>query len=1349
MAKNTILMIGDGLGWEMARAAAIQKQINEGNKSDTLAGFYTSGEGTGLNFQKLTGYQTVTTYGTTIANAAGVYSDGISTLDKTADKATGAGNPLTGFSFDPTFNPGINATGGAKVADGVKGNLVGYDPVKGGVNPWTPGTDKEYIKYSYPDSANTATTLYTGVKSYNGAISVDIFEKPLDTILKQASDLGKSTGLVTSVPIDHATPGAAAANVNSRNKYDTNSANATALDNILQQELRVYQPTVLLGGGHPLSNTKDPLPAGVEPVRNNADNTYISPETYAKLVKDPTNNEYGYTFLERGKDAATVLANTAKTINPEKQKLLGLYGARGQDGNLPVSSANGDYSTTGLAMFTNNSTRGLTPDTVRPLLPGETDASFIARERNENPTLDDLTKASLEVLGKDNDGFWLMIEGGDIDWAAHDNNIDNLIGATLDFDKAVGSVVSWINAHGGWEQNELIVTADHDHYLTLSDNFPKLLREQGAEKLTEIDTSVEAGHYWGSNPVVAKDAAGKELTETGKYGWGNHSNRPVPVYFQGADTQVINDSVGKGYLNYGFQVPGVAGLVDQTALYQAQAQGVKNLNKSTKSLEVYDWTTLPVVGTTALANSKDITKTTVQQDIKLGGFSGLQFTGVAANGNLRFVTVTDRGPNGATADFLKDIPGDELPVILPNFQPEIVKFELNRVSGQFAITQRIGLTKADGQAISGLPNLQAQAQGLAYTDPVPVDLFGNKLNNDPLGGDFEGIAIDSDGSYWLADEYRPSIYHFSTTGKLIERLIPKGVSTDAKFGTAVLPEVYAQRRGNRGFEGIAIEGNKIYAVIQSPIDNPDVANDANSKASANLRILEYDKSTKAVTGEYIYQLDNVKTAEKIGDLASLGNGKFVIVERDDVGTADSVKKIYEIDLSKATNISVAANLAGIPVGKTIEQLTAAELTTAKIQSVTKKLVADAAALGYTGVEKLEGLAVLDSKTIAVINDNDFGVGASVIKGDGSITGVAETPTKLGILNLATPLSTRTATSKAKDLRLYDADNILETGRDQIVKIKALSRGGSGINDIGVVLVDDDKGSINGVLPGSADYLKTLLSKSQSVFSNLIGDFFEAGRERRLEVDFGKRLQFFSVQDSTIAQAQQDLKDGKTPAKILFGNKLANGGSDAAKITSDTDVFKIGWNDAKNSAGSFQDLVLQVESADVATTVITGTKLQTLAEGRVVDLRGQIGAITAKVEAKSSADFNNNFAFYEVVDAAGTLTNGKKVGDADYAKDAVKNAVFSMSKNASANQTLTGGKIYAPVLIANGTADSFLAANATNTGNGNLPIAYFNYVGANTDKVDHFRMLGDNQFGVEDLYGGGDMDFNDVVIKFTF
>jgi alkaline phosphatase len=568
--RNTILMIGDGMGWEMTRAAAIQNSINQGKSGRKLKDFYVQGRGSGLNMQTLKGYALSTTYGTTIADSNGKYSGNNSALDGT-QKLTGASPVRPNFKFDPNFNPGQNTKHSPDSVAPKVGNLVGYDPIRGGINPWTPGIDREYIKASYPDSANTATTLYTGVKSYNNAIAVDIYERPLTTILTTAAQLGKSTGLVTSVPIDHATPGAASANVNRRTKYDLNAPEATPLDNILQQQLRIYQPTVLLGGGHPLANIKAPLATGIEPVH-----TYISATTYQELSKKPNNNVYQYTFLERGPNAAQKLTQTAAHINPNRdQRLLGLYGARGQAGNLPVSSANGDYSTTGFDLGKVHSTRGLQPDIQRPLLKNELDPEFIKRERNENPTLTELTTAALNVLGRDPEGFWLMIEGGDIDWSAHDNNLDNLIGTTLDFDRSVGTVIKWIENHGGWERNQLIVTADHDHYLTLNDDFPDRLRSQGAKSLTAANTVTESGHYWGSQPVVAKDATGKELPETGKYGWGNHTNRPVPVYYQGFAANVLTQSIGKGFKLYDRNIPGIPGLTDQIHIYQTQLAAVK------------------------------------------------------------------------------------------------------------------------------------------------------------------------------------------------------------------------------------------------------------------------------------------------------------------------------------------------------------------------------------------------------------------------------------------------------------------------------------------------------------------------------------------------------------------------------------------------------------------------------------------------------------------------------------------------------------------------------------------------------------------------------------------------------
>ena len=401
----------------------------------------------------------------------------------------------------------------------------------------------------------------------------------------------------------------------------------------------------------------------------------------------------------------------------------------------------------------------------------------------------------------------------------------------------------------------------------------------------------------------------------------------------------------------------------------------------------YDFSNLPKLGTTSRG-----------QDIFLGGFSGLYFQGLAANGNLKFVTHTDRGPNGEPV-------GANRPFFLPNFQPEIINFELNRTTSQINITKRTGLFRQDGTTpLTGLPNLQASTNGLAYTDEIGVDLDNKVLANDPFGADVEGIVVAQNGDYWMVDEYRPAIYHFDVNGKLLDRFIPKGTATAPNpdqpagtYGTEVLPEVYAQRRSNRGFEAVALEGNKLYAFIQSPIDNPDNAGDTASRASRNLRVLEFDTVSKTVTGEYLYLLDDITASgnaktDKLGDAVSLGNGKFAVVERDDLATNASNKLIYQIDLAGATNINNPANFT-LPAGKTIEQLTVAELTTAKINPVSKSLIANAAKLGYTGVEKLEGLALVAPNTLALINDNDF-----------NVTGNSPTE-RLGILELPNNLTT--------------------------------------------------------------------------------------------------------------------------------------------------------------------------------------------------------------------------------------------------------------------------------------------------------------------------------------------------------
>jgi hypothetical protein len=188
-------------------------------------------------------------------------------------------------------------------------------------------------------------------------------------------------------------------------------------------------------------------------------------------------------------------------------------------------------------------------------------------------------------------------------------------------------------------------------------------------------------------------------------------------------------------------------------------------------------------------------------------------------GRYKFVAHTDRGPNAEPTGILR-------PFLLPDFAPEVVRFELDRETGKLTFTQRIQLKDSNGDLLTGLPNTSLSANASQpYNDEVPVDLLGNVLPLDPLGADMEGIVFLADGSFWMCDEYRPALYHFDATGTLIRRVRAhrhrrRRRPARRNIRQEHLPAVLAQRRQNRGFEAIALDNGRIYAFVQSPLRNP-------------------------------------------------------------------------------------------------------------------------------------------------------------------------------------------------------------------------------------------------------------------------------------------------------------------------------------------------------------------------------------------------------------------------------------------------------------------------------------------------------------------------------------------------
>jgi Putative Ig domain/FG-GAP-like repeat/Cadherin-like/Domain of unknown function (DUF4114)/WD40-like Beta Propeller Repeat len=304
-----------------------------------------------------------------------------------------------------------------------------------------------------------------------------------------------------------------------------------------------------------------------------------------------------------------------------------------------------------------------------------------------------------------------------------------------------------------------------------------------------------------------------------------------------------------------------------------------------------------------------------------------------------------------------------------------------------------------------------------------------------------------------------------------------------------------------------------------------------------------------------------------------------------------------------------------------------------------------------------------------------------------------------------------------------------------------------VNEIGIFAVDDASGKIGSIAPGTPEYLKAALDIAKPIFTSLAGDFLNKVNQE-FSIDPNKTYQFFEIQDGSIADARQQISNGKSPTNLLFSIPDSKGNS-PIKVTNNSN------NDGYQISVNSDELVLNVVKlvgANVNSPI--GTKSQSAPEGRTIDLTDYAGqTLKADITTTSSAAYSNNVGFYAVEDAIGTikLADGSfvKPGDANYAIEAIKSALTNSLQagktDSQVNINIGGGKIYAPVVVSQSTLANFAATNPTNSGFSNVH-AYFNYIGANSDKVDHFRLIGNNTFGVEDIYGGGDRDFNDLVVN---
>lgn len=272
------------------------------------------------------------------------------------------------------------------------------------------------------DSAASATAWNTGVKSYNGAIGVDVNGKPHASILELAKKAGKATGNVSTAELQDATPAAVVAHVAQRKCYGPSATSEKcpkeAAENggpgsITEQFIKA-RADVTLGGG--MKSFKEVAKAG---------------EFEGKVLLDAA-REAGYQIVTNTAEMQALKA--ADSTKP----VLGLF----SEGNMPVRLTGPKAS-----------------------YHGNLDKPAIVCEKNpkrtaDHPTLAQMTEKAIELLKTNPNGFFLQVEGASIDKEDHKANPCGQFGETVDLDEAVKVALDFAKKDGN---TLVIVTADHAH----------------------------------------------------------------------------------------------------------------------------------------------------------------------------------------------------------------------------------------------------------------------------------------------------------------------------------------------------------------------------------------------------------------------------------------------------------------------------------------------------------------------------------------------------------------------------------------------------------------------------------------------------------------------------------------------------------------------------------------------------------------------------------------------------------------------------------------------------------------------------------------------------------------------
>lgn len=372
-------------------------------------------------------------------------------------------------------------TSARNYAEGAGGYFKGIDalPLTGQYTHYS--LDKKTHKPDYvTDSAASASAWSTGVKTYNGALGVDVNGKDQPTLLEIAKAAGKATGNVSTAELQDATPAAQISHVTSRKCYgpeETSEKCATnALENggrgSISEQLLKTRADVTLGGGAKSFNQ-----------------LAKSGEWQGKSLKDQA-TALGYQWVEN------LDALNAVNVANQQKPLLGLFAA----GNMPV--------------------RWQGP---KATYHGNIDQPAVTCQNNpartaDIPTLAVMTEKAIDLLKTNQNGFFLQIEGASIDKQDHAANPCGQFGETVDLDEAVQKALEFARADGN---TLVIVTADHAHSSQI------IAADTKAPGLTQMLTTKDGAPMTISYGNSEEDSQGHTGTQLRVAAYGPHAANVV------------------------------------------------------------------------------------------------------------------------------------------------------------------------------------------------------------------------------------------------------------------------------------------------------------------------------------------------------------------------------------------------------------------------------------------------------------------------------------------------------------------------------------------------------------------------------------------------------------------------------------------------------------------------------------------------------------------------------------------------------------------------------------------------------------------------------------------------------